>query len=263
VAVPQDASRIVISYDASTPEEDLFSDRDDPAARAEIVARYTQLAERLAMRYRGRGEPLDDLKQVAAVGLLNAIARYDHGREAKFATFATVTILGELRRHLRDKTWSVRVPRSLQERWLEASRTSTALAQRLGRSPTIAEIATDMGVTPEDVIEAIDAGSAYTSGSLDAPLGSERGSATVGDMIAHIDDHLEAAHARVAVSVHMRDLPERERLILYLRFFDGLTQSEIAEMVGISQMHVSRLLRRSLGRLRELLADQDAGGLLE
>lgn len=241
--------------DTSAPEEVLFARRGDAAAKAELVSRYTDLAERLAIRYRGRGEHLDDLKQVAALGLLNAINRYDPDRETKFSTFATVTILGELRRHLRDKTWSMRVPRSLQERWLEASNTSNALAQRLGRSPTISEIAGEMGVSPEDVIEAMDAGSAYTSGSLDTPLGSEQGSATLADLLAHIDEHLEAADARVAVSTHMAGLPDRERMILYLRFFDGLTQSEIAERIGVSQMHVSRLLRRSLNHLRALLAE--------
>lgn len=244
-------------YDDSTPDDVLFAAREEPAAKAVLVSRYGDLARRLAMRYRGRGEQLDDLKQVAALGLLNAIARYDPDRETRFATFATVTILGELRRHLRDKAWSMRVPRSLQERWLEASTTANVLAQRLGRSPTIAEIAAEMGLAAEDVIEAMDAGSVYTSGSLDAPLGPDKDSTTVGDMLAHVDEHLEATHARVAVSTHLAQLPDRERLILYLRFFDGLTQSEIAEHVGISQMHVSRLLRRSLRHLREVLADAE------
>jgi RNA polymerase sigma-B factor len=244
------------AFDADTPEAVLFSHRENEDAQRQLVLRYTPLAERLAFRYRGRGEPIDDLKQVAAMGLLQAITRFDTDRAVKFSTFATVTILGELRRHLRDKTWSVQVPRSLQERWLESSRTAAMLAQRTGKSPTVAEIAREMGVSAEDVLEAMDAGSAYTSGSLDQPLGSDDGSATVGDMLSVVDDRLESAHDRVTVAGHVRQLPERERLILYLRFFDGLTQSEIAEQIGISQMHVSRLLRRSLQHLREALAGE-------
>lgn len=190
------------------------------------------------------------------MGLVHAIGRFDPDRGVKFATFATVTVLGELRRHLRDKTWSVRVPRSLQERWLEVGRTSSQLAQRNGRSPTVPEIAAAMGVSAEDVLEAMDAGTAYTSGSLDQPLTDDDGAATVADMIGAIDDLLERADDRIAVASLARDLPDRERVILYLRFFEGLTQSEIAERVGVSQMHVSRLLRRALMQLREQLGEE-------
>jgi RNA polymerase sigma-B factor len=246
------------SFDASTPEEALFLNRDDPAARAEIVSRYTPLANRLAFRYRGRTEPIDDLKQVAAMGLPHAINRFDPERQVRFASFAAATMLGELRRHLRDKAWSARVPRSLQEKWLEASRTAADLAQSNGRSPTIAEIARVMGVSAEDVLEAMDAGTAYNARSLDAPVGDEEGAASALDLLPEVDEHLETAHERVTVAVHLRELPDRERLILYLRFFEGLTQSEIAERIGISQMHVSRLLRRSLGLLRDHLGEDPA-----
>lgn len=230
---------------------------DARATVAELVERHTPLAERLAWRYRGRGEGLDDLRQVAAVGLLNAAQRFDPERGVRFTTYATTTILGELRRHLRDRAWSVRVPRSLQERWLEASRTSADLTQRLGRPPTIDEIAAVMGVTTEEVLEAIDAGGAYAAGSLDAPVGDDEASATVADLLADVDANLEGADERVTVATHLRTLPDRERVILYLRFFEGLTQSEIAEQIGISQMHVSRLLRRSLADLRAAL-EEDA-----
>lgn len=252
-----DRRDVQATYDESTAEGELFANLADPSATAELVNRYTPLAERLALRYRGRGEPIDDLKQVAAMGLVNAIKRFDVDREVKFATYATATILGELRRHLRDKTWSVRVPRSLQEKWLEASRTAADLAQRQGRSPSVNDIARTMGVAAEDVLEAMDAGAAYTSGSLDAPVAEEDGATTIGDLIADVDDHLERTHERVTVATHLRALPDRERVILYLRFFDGLTQSEIAERVGISQMHVSRLLRRSLGDLRTSLGEDE------
>lgn len=247
--------------DSSNPEErelQLFAERDDPRARRELVERYTPLADRLAFRYRGRGEPIDDLKQVAALGLLNAIKRFDTERNVRFATFATTTILGELRRHLRDKTWSVRVPRSLQERWLEASRAAADLAQELGASPTIGQIAQRIGATTEEVLEAMDAGGAYTAGSLDAPVGDSSGGASVGDLIADVDRNLDNAEDRVAVAAHLRKLPERERVILYMRFFDGLTQTEIADRVGVSQMHVSRLLRKSLREVHAgLAADAD------
>lgn len=252
-----DRGELPAIVDHSTPDEVLFARLSDSGVVEQLVARYTPLADRLALRYRGRGEPIDDLKQVAALGLLKAIQRFDPARQVKFATYATTTILGELRRHLRDKTWSVRVPRSLQERWLEASRAAADLSQRYGRSPRIDEIATVMGVTVEDVLEALDAGGAYTSGSLDALVGDDS-LATVADLLADVDAHLETAHERVTVASHLRQLPDRQRLILYLRFFEGMTQTEIADRVGISQMHVSRLLRRSLGTLRSGLADDHA-----
>lgn len=243
------------SVDVDSAEEELFQQRDNPVALRLIVDRYTPLSDRLALRYRGRGEPVDDLKQVSAIGLLKAIERFDADREVKFATYATTTILGELRRHLRDKTWSVRVPRSLQEGWLDVSKTSAELTQRYGRSPKVAEIAAAMDVSAEDVLEALDAGSAYTSGSLDTPLGEDSGGATIGDLLPDVDANLVNAGDRMAVAEQLKTLPDRQRVILYLRFFEGLTQGEIAEKIGVSQMHVSRLLRKALGELREHLAD--------
>lgn len=245
--------------DGETSESDLFARRDDPDALRQIVERYTPLSDRLAMRYRGRGEPLDDLKQVSSIGLLKAIERFDEDRAVKFATYATTTILGELRRHLRDKTWSVRVPRSLQERWLEVSRTSAELTHKHGRSPKVAEIAAAMDVSTEDVLEALDAGSAYTAGSLDMPVGDEGGAATIGDFLPDVDSNLANAGDRVSVAEQLQKLPERQRVILYLRFFDGLTQGEIADQIGISQMHVSRLLRRALETLKANLAEHEVG----
>lgn len=228
-----------------------FSNRDDPQARQSIATEYDGLATRLAYRYRGRGEPQDDLEQVARIGLLNAINRFDPEFGVQFATFATRTIVGELKRHLRDKTWSVRVPRSLQELWLESSRAAEDLTHKLNRSPTVDEIAVAIGSSREDVLEAIDAGSAYTAGSLDAPVGSDDdSSATIGDLLGRLDDDIEQAGVWASAIDHIKGLPERQQAIIVLRFFDDKSQTEIAEEMGMSQMHVSRLLRRSIADLR-------------
>lgn len=231
--------------------EALFNDRHDPKARRALAEQFDSLAAYLARRYQGRGEPLDDLEQVARLGLLNAIDRFDVDKGFQFSTFATRTISGELKRHLRDRSWSVRVPRSLQERWLEVSRAIEDLQHRLGTSPTIAEIAAAIDANEEEVLEALDAGSAYTASSLDAPAGGDMdSSATVGDLIGSEDESLEWAGPWATVKDRLATLPDKQQTILYLRFFEDLTQSEIAERVGMSQMHVSRLLRQSLETLR-------------
>ncbi len=234
----------------SSAEGAWFASRQDPAARRKLVEKYDGLATRLAYRYRGRGEPQDDLDQVARLGLLNAIERFDPSFGVQFSTFATRTIMGELKRHLRDKTWSVRVPRSLQERWLEASRAAEDLTHRLHRSPTVDEIAREIGASREELLEAMDAGSAYTAGSLDAPVGDDEAATSFGDLLGSLDGDLELAGPWAAAVDHIRELPERQQAILVLRFFEDRSQSEIADELGISQMHVSRLLRRSLDELR-------------
>jgi RNA polymerase sigma-B factor len=221
----------------------------DPDARDRIAVRFQPLAEYLARRFIGRGEPLDDLVQVANIGLLNAIDRFDPTREVQFSTFAAATIVGELKRHFRDKGWSIRVPRSLQELGLRLNQTLPELAQRLGRSPTISEIATELGVTEEDVVEAMDAVQAYSTSSLEAPVGEE-GFAPI-DALGEPDPSLEILHEWATLAPAVRDLPERERKVLYLRFFSGLTQSEIAAQIGVSQMHVSRILSQTLDHLRD------------
>lgn len=235
----------------SEDELEWFSRRDDPEARRRIVESYDGLATRLALRYRGRGEPNDDLVQVARVGLLNAIDRFDPEYGVQFSTFATRTIVGELKRHLRDRTWSIRVPRSLQERWLETNRAAEDLTHRLKRSPTVDEIAAAIGVSREDVLEAMDAGTAYTAGSLDAPVGSDEAGASIVDLLGAVDADLEVAGPWATAVEHIRALPDRERAIIVMRFFEDKSQSEIAEAIGISQMHVSRLLRRSLSEIRQ------------
>ena len=220
----------------------------DLAVRNRLVEHYVRLAEFLARRFTNRGEALDDLRQVALLGLVKAVERFEPDRGLQFSSFATPTITGELKRHFRDKGWAVRVPRRLQELHLQLDRTTAALSQELGRSPTPAEIATRAGVREEEVLEGMEAGTLYRLSSIDGrpdeddetgaptPLGSD-------------DEELDAVEDRVAVADLLNQLPARERQIVYLRYFDGLTQAEIAERVGISQMHVSRLLMRSLEEL--------------
>jgi RNA polymerase sigma-B factor len=223
----------------------------DPEARDEVMRRFTPLATGIARRYRGKGISLDDLEQVALLGMLRALGRYDPGVGA-FEPFAAKTVSGEMKRHLRDRAWSVRVPRSLQERALEVTRTAQELGQKLGRSVTTHDIAQAMDITPEEVLEARSATHAYTSSSLDAPLGTET-SGTLGDTLGDLDNDLGIAERWQEIEPALEALPERQRHILYLRFYEDMTQTEIADVVGISQMHVSRLLARAIDRLRSVL----------
>lgn len=226
-----------------------FRELPDPEARERLVHRFLPLAEHLAWRFAGRGESKDDLQQVASLGLVHAIDRFDPDRGVQFTTFATVTIVGELKRHFRDRGWSVRVPRTLQEAAMAVNRATGELWQSLGRSPTVDEIADRTQLEPETVLEALEAVQSYSASSLEAPLGEDGG--TVGDLIGEVDPRLELSQDWLAVAPALRELPERERQILYLRFFKDMTQTEIAHEVGISQMHVSRLLTQTLRRLRE------------
>ncbi|HEX2424250.1 MAG TPA: SigB/SigF/SigG family RNA polymerase sigma factor [Actinomycetota bacterium] len=221
---------------------------DDASAREELVHLYQPLAEYLARKFAGRGEAVEDLIQVASIGLLNAVDRFDMSREVQFPTYAAVTIVGELKRHFRDKGWSVRVPRRLQEVGLRVNRVLGELWQELGRSPTVAEIAKKLELPEEQILEAMEAMQAYSTTSLDAPIGED--GLTHGDMLPQDDDSLELLEAWASVGPTLRELPRRERRILYLRFFKGLTQTEIADQLGISQMHVSRLLSQTLAQLR-------------
>ena len=230
--------------------DELLERRHEPQARDRILEQYDRLATRLARRYQGRGEPVEDLEQVARIGLLNALDRFDPEHGARFSTYATWTILGELKRHLRDRAWSVRTPRSLQERWLEASRAIEDLTHALGRVPTVAEIAENIDLSQEQVLEALDAGGAFTAASLDAPVGDAQ-ETTLVDLLGVEDPDLAMAAPWADLAEPMLTLPERQRRILYLRFFEGRTQSEIGAQLGLSQMHVSRLLRRSLETLRQ------------
>lgn len=225
-----------------------FRELPDLEARERLVHRFLPLAEHLAWRFAGRGESKEDLQQVASLGLVHAIDRFDPDRGVQFATFATVTIVGELKRHFRDRAWSVRVPRTLQEAAMAVNRATAELWQSLGRSPTVDEVAERAQLDPEIVLEALDAVQSYSTASLEAPVGED--GTTAGELIGDLDPQLETSQEWQVIAPALRDLPERERRILYLRFFEDMTQSEIAREVGISQMHVSRLLTQTLTRLR-------------
>ncbi len=227
----------------------------DSALRDELVSAYLGLAEYLARRFANRGEPLDDLVQVASLGLLKALDRFDPERGVEFSTYATHTIVGELKRHFRDKGWSIRAPRRMQELYLRLGKVVASMGQELGRSPTIAELAMEVKVSEEEVLEALEAGQAYRTASLD--VATEEGE-SLATRLGEEDPSLEDAERRATLSPLLAQLLPRERLILQLRFFDGLTQSEIANRLQISQMHVSRLLARSLAQLRAA-ADSTAG----
>ena len=238
-----------------------YGEATDEEARLELrerlVEQHIGLVEFLARRFRNRGEPLEDLVQVGTIGLLKAIERFDLEREVEFSTYATPTIVGELKRHFRDKGWAVRVPRRLQELHLELTKVVGQLGQDLGRSPTVAEIAEATGSTEETVLEGLEIAQAYNFTSLDAPIDTDEGGSTsFADQLGEDDEHLENLEYRASLAPEMAKLPERERRILYLRFFKGLTQSEIAEKLEISQMHVSRLLNRTLTNLRQALEEQ-------
>ncbi|HWC11874.1 MAG TPA: RNA polymerase sigma factor SigF [Acidimicrobiales bacterium] len=231
-----------------------YAESKDPALREELVTAHIGLAEYLARRFTNRGEPLDDLVQVASLGLLKAVDRFDPERGLEFSTYATPTIVGELKRHFRDKGWAVRVPRRVQELHLRLGSVVSVLSQEMGRSPTIGEIAQAASVSEEDVLEAIEAGHAYRFTSLDAPAGGDD-EGSLATQLGEEDQALIDSEHRVALSPLIARFPPRERTILHLRFFEGLTQSEIAGRLGISQMHVSRLLARSLAQLRASAED--------
>jgi RNA polymerase sigma-B factor len=240
--------------DAETTPRELFANREDPASRDELIENYIPLAESLARRYQHSGQPLDDLVQVASIGLVKAVDRFDPERGVTFESYAIPTILGELKRYHRDQGWSVRMPRRLQEHTLLIKDSIPALSQDLGRSPTIREIAEHAHLSEEEVLEAMDAQDAYASISLDAPLDDDGDSSTLSDRLATDPEEYDVTEEWAEFEPHLRALPERERTIIVLRFFKDWTQSQIAEELGISQMHVSRLLSQTLQRLREAVS---------
>jgi RNA polymerase sigma-B factor len=222
----------------------------DVGLRDELVAAHLGLAEYLARRFANRGEPLDDLVQVASFGLLKAVDRFDPERGVEFSTYATHTIVGEIKRHFRDKGWAIRAPRRMQELYLRLGKVVGTLGQELGRSPTIAELAAEVAVSEEEVLEALEAGAAYRFASLDSPVGGDEEGQTLASRLGEDDTHFADAESRATLFPLLSQLPSREQRIIQLRFFEGLTQSEIAVRLGISQMHVSRLLARSVAQLR-------------
>jgi RNA polymerase sigma-B factor len=221
-------------------------------ARDSLVEQHLPLVEHLARRFRNRGEPYDDLVQVATIGLIKSVDRFDLGRGVEFSTYATPTIVGEIKRHFRDKGWAVRVPRRLQELRLSLASATSELSQKQGRSPTVSELAAHMKITDEEVLEGLESANAYSTLSLDAgDSGSGDEPMPVADTLGSEDEGLEGVEYRESLKPMLEQLPPREKKILMLRFFKNMTQSEIAEEIGISQMHVSRLLARTLAQLRE------------
>jgi RNA polymerase sigma-B factor len=220
----------------------------DPAIREALIKENLGLAHQLARRFLHRGEPLEDLEQVASVALVKSVDRYDRSRGVDFAPFATRTIIGELKRHFRDKGWAVRASRRVQELYLELGHTTGTLVQQLGRNPTVAELAEATGASEEAVIEALEAGQGYRAASIDA---SESEDDPLLSRLGEYDASYDSVEDRALLGPAMASLPPREQSILRMRFVEGLTQSEIAAAVGVSQMHVSRLLSASLQKLRE------------
>jgi RNA polymerase sigma-B factor len=220
--------------------------------RNQLVRMHIPLVEHLARRFRNRGEPLDDLTQVATIGLIKSVDRFDVDRGVEFSTYATPTIVGEIKRHFRDKGWAVRVPRRLQELRLALTTATGELSQQHGRSPTVHELAERLGISEEEVLEGLESANAYSTLSLDVPDTDDE-SPAVADTLGAEDDALEGVEYRESLKPLLAQLPQREQRILVLRFFRNMTQSQIAAEVGISQMHVSRLLARTLAQLRDRL----------
>ncbi|MFF4756019.1 RNA polymerase sigma factor SigF [Streptomyces sp. NPDC002514] len=220
--------------------------------RNRLVRMHLPLVEHLARRFRNRGEPLDDLTQVATIGLIKSVDRFDPERGVEFSTYATPTVVGEIKRHFRDKGWAVRVPRRLQELRLALTTATAELSQQHGRSPTVHELAEKLAISEEEVLEGLESANAYSTLSLDVPDTDDE-SPAVADTLGAEDEALEGVEYRESLKPLLEDLPPREKRILLLRFFGNMTQSQIAQEVGISQMHVSRLLARTLAQLREKL----------
>ena len=236
-----------------------YHERGDLAAREQLIEAHMSLVRSLARRYSYRGEQLEDLVQIGAIGLIKAIDRFDLERGVELTTSATPNIIGEIKRHFRDKGWSVRVPRGLQELNVQLSRLMEQLTVQHGRSPTIPELAKASGSTEEEVLEALESGRAYSSLSLSSGGGGGDGEDDLDPLesIGTEEHQYEVSEDRAVLAPGFKALDDRERKILQLRFFDGLTQSQIAQQVGISQMHVSRLIRRSLEKIREEIASDE------
>jgi RNA polymerase sigma-B factor len=263
VDVPELAEEVQRAAEKTTADRqrarDLFAQLaqgPDAAVRDELVRMHLPLVEYLARRFRNRGEPLEDLVQVATIGLIKSVDRFDLERGVEFSTYATPTIVGEIKRHFRDKGWAIRVPRRLQELKLTLTKATSDLSQTLGRSPTVAELAKHLGLQEEEILEGLESANAYSAVSLDATDTGDDDSPAVSDSLGMVDEALEGVEYRESLKPLLDRLPAREKKILVLRFFGNMTQSQIAAELGISQMHVSRLLARTLAQLREgLLAD--------
>ncbi|MCX6345941.1 MAG: RNA polymerase sigma factor SigF [Armatimonadetes bacterium] len=243
----------------NTEKEELFRKyiiTRNSHVRDELVIMHQNLVRFLAGKFANRGEPLEDLVQVGIIGLINAIDRFDPDRGTKFSTYATPTIVGEIRRHFRDKAWSLKVPRRLQELNLAANKAVEELAQRLGHPPTVQEIAKQVGASEEETLEAIELGNAYDTVSLDStlPQGGESAPLTLAEFVGDLDPSLQAIETFGDLKQAVDALEPREKAIIYYRFFKDMSQTEVAKRLNISQMHVSRLQQKALKRLKELLS---------
>jgi len=258
---PEEAAPEPRERDAATPE--LFAEyarTRDPELRERLILAHSNLARYLARKFANRGEPLEDLTQVGMIGLMNAIDRFDPTRGIRFATYATPTILGEIRRYFRDRGWAVKVPRRLQELSLAANKAVDTLTQELDRAPTVAEIAARLEITEQEALEAMELGDLYELPSLDTALGddSDDSRGALSDYVGAVDKEMERFERRARLTQALGALPPRERRIIELRFLRGLSQTEVARRLSISQMHVSRLQHRALERLRQVVREQDA-----
>lgn len=231
------------------------TDADRATAREILVRRHMYLVEHISRRYADRGEPLEDLVQVGSIGLLKAIDRYDPDKGAQLSSYASPTIAGEIKRHFRDRGWTLKVPRGLQERGIRVRQSRDELTHRLNRSPTPAEIASSIGSTEDEVLEAMEASSAYSTMSLEGPTGDSDDTRNLGDSMGENDLGLALVENRETLRPALEQLDERQRRIIVMRFFGNRTQTQIAAELGISQVHVSRLLTRALAQLRTALAD--------
>jgi len=225
--------------------------------REQLIMAHMKLVRFLAQKFANRGEPLDDLVQVGTIGLINAIDRFDTDRGIRFATYATPTILGEIKRYFRDRGWAIKVPRKLQEINLKATRAADALVQRLDRAPTVAEIAAQIGETEEETLEAMELGQHYELASLNGEVGSaeDESPSVLGDYVGQRDSETEDFGMRVRLEEAIPKLPERERSVIQLRFYAGMSQTDVAKKMGISQMHVSRLQHKAIQRLKQLVRE--------
>lgn len=260
VAQDSGETRARRSRDAATPKLfEEYQESRDPKLREQLILAHMNLVRYLARKFGNRGEPLEDLIQVGTIGLINAIDRFDATRGIRFATYATPTILGEIRRHFRDRGWAVKVPRRLQELSLAVNKAVDQLTQELDRAPTIADIAKKLEVSEEEAMEAMSLGELYELPSLDRDMGDEGDDsrAVLADYIGEPDREIERFERRTRLAEALKALGTRERQIIEMRFFENLSQTEVARRLSISQMHVSRLQHRALARLRELVREQD------
>jgi len=246
--------------DAATPE--LFAEYQrshDPQVRDRLILAHMNLVRYLARKFANRGEPLEDLIQVGMIGLINAIDRFDPDRGIRFATYATPTIVGEIRRYFRDRGWAVKVPRRLQELNLAANKAIDDLTQRLDRAPTVSELAQELNISEAEALEAMELGELYELPSLDSDLGGESDEtrSRLADYVGRVDEEIERFERRARLNQALQSLTPRERKIIELRFFDNLSQTQVAKQLNISQMHVSRLQQRALAKLRGAVREQD------